>query len=154
MDSWVPHSLRYPPLQPICQSAAAAALVFCPSHSQLFKCLVSQRSNLWQKLKSAQCRQRALPPSPTPPPRCEAPLHPDPFRLISSHSRRRSIVALLLWRACALQGELHEAVHRSAAAGHQLLVPPPPLGLVVLLRPLQALSHRRQQVHRPQGEPA
>lgn len=23
MDSWVPHSLRYPPLQPICQSAAA-----------------------------------------------------------------------------------------------------------------------------------
>lgn len=23
MDSWAPHSLRYPPLQPICQSAAA-----------------------------------------------------------------------------------------------------------------------------------
>lgn len=52
---------------------------------------------------------------------------------------------------CVLQGEFYEAVHWSAAAGHQLFVPASPLCFILLLWPLQTFSHWRQQVYRPKG---
>lgn len=54
MDSWVPHSLRYPPLQPICQSAAA--LISLPATLAVIKVSLCKekpknpKKNQWKTL--------------------------------------------------------------------------------------------------------